>query len=63
MLHEDQWTVRGDPDGELAWLLPGGTPYQRTPGYRPWELVRQGDLEDIENWASDRLDLVKPGPG
>jgi len=63
MLHEDQWTVRGDPAGELEWLLPGGTLYHRRPARRSWELMRDLDLELVQQWAETRPDLVKPGPG
>jgi hypothetical protein len=63
MLHEDQWSVRGDPAGELEWLLPGGTCYHRRPGRQGWELMRDLDLEIVERWVETQPRLVKPGPG
>jgi len=63
MLHEDQWSVRGDPAGDLEWLLPGGTRYNYRPGRRTWETMRDLDLQDIEDFANEHPGLAKPGPG
>ena len=63
MLHEDQWMVRGDPAGDLEWLLPGGTRFARRPGRRPWEIMRDLDLRAIEEWPNNHPNVAKPGPG
>lgn len=63
MLHEDGWQISGDPNGEVSWLMPGGTPFERKPGRRSWETMRDIDLPFLHKWAAELCDGVRPSPG
>ena len=34
LVHEDGWRISGDPNGEVTWIRPGGSPF--IPGERDW---------------------------
>ncbi len=42
LVHEDGWRISGDPNGEVTWIRPGGTPY--VPGPTEREASRRGVL-------------------
>lgn len=63
MVHEAGWRISGDPNGEVVWLTPGGARYDRRPGRRPWELMRDLDIAQLEDWVNSRAPAVRPGPG
>lgn len=63
MLHEDGWTVTGDPAGQVRWLLPGGGEYHRQPGKRPWETFRDIDVGLLRRWVDQNVGRARPSPG
>ena len=44
--HEAEWTVSGDPDGELAWISPIGHSYLDPPGRYPIDRTVSTAAED-----------------
>ena len=39
LIHEGGWRISGDPNGEIVWITPGGSPF--VPGLRDWEAARR----------------------
>ncbi|NNF54002.1 MAG: DUF222 domain-containing protein [Acidimicrobiales bacterium] len=62
MLHEDQWRISGDPNSDVVFHLPSGTPFHRQPGKRDWETLRNLDLTAIHHWI-EQHHPTKPNPG
>ena len=62
MLHEDGWRISGDPNRDVLFHLPSGTPFQWQPGERTWEILRDLDLASLHHWIQQH-DLAKPNPG
>ena len=54
LLHEDGWTISGDPNRRIIWLRPDGTPHTPrplvfTPSYRRWM------SEEAKAWLAFRV--------
>ena len=47
LIHEGGWTISGDPNGDVTWITPGGTPF--VPGERYLDTMRRPSqmLEDF----------------
>ncbi len=62
LLHEDGWRINGDPNQEVLFHLPSGTPFEWRPGERNWEILRDLDLAALHHWIQNH-GLARPGSG
>ena len=47
LAHEDGWRISGDPNDEVTWIRPGGSPF--IPGERDW-LVAKSPIPVLEDF-------------
>lgn len=62
MLHEEGWTVTGDPAGRVVWRLRGGRSFERNSDRRPFEDYRDWDVAQLRSRAIELLTAAAPSP-